>query len=122
MAQRYCDLCGEPKEDAPVIHDIGKCELTERLKGREEIKKLKASVKNWQDEWYKYRDLLGGLYFHHPAIDSDTERAYYINNLKTIKEKNCVDHSCATCDDCNSYIEDFVTGTVHVCRRTAQGY
>jgi len=119
MSKRECDLCGEPLED---IHDVVECNQKELIKGRLEIKKLKASVKNWQDEWYKYRDLLGGLYFHHPAIDSDTERAYYINNLKTIKEKNYVDHSCAMCDDCNSYMEDFVAGTVHICRRTAQGY
>ena len=87
MTKRDCSLCNEPMEDAPIIHDIGECEKTELLKGRLQIKKLKGDVKNWQDSWFHLRQIIGNLWWHHPAIDSDAERAYYQNNLKQLNLK-----------------------------------
>ena len=79
MAIRTCQLCGEPLED---IHDLVKCEHTELLKGRVESKKLKQSVEFWKDAWYEGRDIIGWLWWHHPAIDNDEQRAYYQANLR----------------------------------------
>lgn len=91
MPQRDCPLCGEPLEDAPKIHDVAKCEKTELLKGRETIKKLKDSLHEWKygkGGWFDLRDIIGFLWWHHPAIDSDEQRAYYQNNLKELRELN----------------------------------
>jgi len=85
--KRDCSLCNEQMEDAPAVHDLTLCEKTERLKGRVEIKKLKESVRNWQDAWFNYRDIVGKLHWHHEAIISDEQRVYYQNNLKQIAEK-----------------------------------
>jgi hypothetical protein len=62
---RDCSLCGEPLEDEPAIHDVAECEKTERLKGREEIKKLKASIDFWKEAWHSYRSLVGELMWKH---------------------------------------------------------
>lgn len=75
--KRSCDLCGEVLEEAPAIHDVAKCEKTELLKGRKEIKRLKASIDSWKDAWYQGREIIGRLWWYHPAIDSDAQRAYY---------------------------------------------
>lgn len=65
MAKRDCPLCGEVLEDEPAVHDVALCEKTERLKGRETIKKLRASVDNWKDAWYHQRSLIGELGWTH---------------------------------------------------------
>lgn len=75
--KRSCELCGEVLEEAPAIHDLAKCEHTELLKGRKEIKKLKAAIDFWKDGWYECRSIIGWLWWHHPAIDNDEKRAYY---------------------------------------------
>lgn len=101
MAQRDCPLCGETLEDAPAVHDLAKCEKTELTKGRETIKKLKVSLHEWKygtGGWFELRDIIGNLWWHHPAIDSDEKRAYYQNNLKAIRELN---NGKATVGSCN---------------------
>jgi hypothetical protein len=47
-----------------------------------EIAALKQSIAEWKDAWFKQRDIIADLWWKHPAIDSDHERAYYqrINN------------------------------------------
>lgn len=75
--KRECQFCGEVLEETPLIHDLAMCEKTERLKGRETIKKLKQDVESWKDSWYGLRQIIGQLWWHHPAIDSDKERTYY---------------------------------------------
>jgi hypothetical protein len=75
--KRDCPLCGEVLEDAPVIHDLVMCEQTERLKGRETIKKLKASIDAWKDSWFSLREIISDLWWYHPAICDDQERTYY---------------------------------------------
>jgi hypothetical protein len=72
--KRICNLCGEALED---VHDLALCEKTELIKGRLEIKKLKASVNSWKDAWYQAREIIGNLWWHHPAITNDNERSYY---------------------------------------------
>ncbi len=41
--------------------------------------------------------------------------AYYQANLKAIAEMNCVDHSCASCVDCENYMNDLAEGREHTC-------
>jgi hypothetical protein len=82
--KKYCLLCGEPLED---IHDLVLCEKTELLKGRATIKRLNESIRSWKDAWFQLREIIGWLWWHHPAIDSDERRAYYQNNLNKICEK-----------------------------------
>jgi hypothetical protein len=62
---RDCSLCGEPLEDEPAIHDVAECEKTERLKGREEIKRLKASIDSWKEAWWHQRDVISRLCWSH---------------------------------------------------------
>lgn len=84
MAVRMCSLCGKPLEYAPEVHDLAKCENTELLKGRVEIKRLRQAVSDWKDAWYEGRENLGTLWWHHPAITNDEQRAYYQNALDCI--------------------------------------
>jgi hypothetical protein len=74
-------------DDPPAIHDVVLCEKTELLKGRIEIKNLTAAVKSWKDAWYEGREIIGKLWWHHPAIDDDKSRVYYQTNLKTLENK-----------------------------------
>jgi hypothetical protein len=73
-------------EDPPAVHDPVQCEKTELLRGRLEIKKLKKSVDEWKDAWFHLREIIGKLWWHHPAIDNDSERAYYQHQLNRIRE------------------------------------
>lgn len=83
--KRVCPLCGDYLEDAPAEHNLVRCEKTELLKGREEIKKLKASVRFWNDAWYELREIIGNLWWHHPAIDNVEKRAYYQQAQREMK-------------------------------------
>jgi hypothetical protein len=84
--KRACPLCGEPVEELPAIHDVVTCEKTELLKGRKEIKRLRESVNSWRNAWFECRDIIGKLWWHHPAIDNDEQRAYYQEALKKIPQ------------------------------------
>lgn len=90
MAHRDCPLCGDPLQDAPAIHDVTQCEKTELLKGRNKILKLNESLASWKDAWFQLRDIIGKLWWHHPAIDNDEQRAYYQNNLQAIANSKMV--------------------------------
>lgn len=81
MAHRDCPLCGEILEDAPAVHDVVQCEKTELHKGRIKIQKLNESLASWKDAWFQLRDIIGKLWWHHPAIDNDKQRAYYQQQL-----------------------------------------
>jgi hypothetical protein len=61
--KKECPLCGEPLEEAPAIHNRAECQTTERLKGREEIKKLRRSVADWKDAWFHQREIIGWLWW-----------------------------------------------------------
>lgn len=73
--KRSCHLCGEFLEDPPAVHDEALCERTERLKGREIIKKLKASVDTWKDAWFQLRDIIGKLSWEHHNCPHETRPA-----------------------------------------------
>jgi hypothetical protein len=60
-----CPLCGENLEEAPAVHDPIQCATTELHKGRETIKKLKASIKDWVEAWYHYREIVGVMSWQH---------------------------------------------------------
>ena len=80
--KRQCDLCGEDLEDAPAIHDLINCEKIELTKSRVEIKNLKKSVHSWKIAWHEGRDIITKLWWHHPAIHDDNQRAYYQSMTK----------------------------------------
>lgn len=51
---------------------------------RQENADLKVSVEKWKDSWFRLRDILGRLWWHHPAIEDDAERAYFQLQLRSI--------------------------------------
>jgi hypothetical protein len=84
----FCELCNE---ELPADF-IGKvCADKFQCLGREvelvkaENKKLKLAVKFWNEAWFEGRDILGWLWWHHPAIHNDEQRIYYQNMTKDIK-------------------------------------
>ena len=56
------------------------CELETKLfQANKEIKKLTASIHEWKHGkggWFELREIIGNLWWHHPAIDSDDVRDY----------------------------------------------
>lgn len=54
---------------------------------RKETNKLKASIHEWKygvGGWFELREIIGKLWWHHPAIDSDEARGYYQQVLREI--------------------------------------
>lgn len=52
----------------------------EVLKLRTETKKLRDSLHEWKygtGGWFELREIIGKLWWHHPAIDNDEKRGYY---------------------------------------------
>ena len=80
--KRCCEFCGEELKD---IHDSAQCKEIERLNGRKTIKTLKESVNSWKDAWFQGRDIIANLWWYHPAIADDNQRAYYQAAQKRIK-------------------------------------
>jgi hypothetical protein len=62
------------------------CVQTQLDQANLEIKKLKSSIDSWKDAWFHLREIIGNLWWHHPAIDNDEARAYYQAHLTRIKE------------------------------------
>lgn len=78
MAEKQtCDRCGEVLE---AYHFLDRCERLEFLRAKKEISKLKSSVELWKDAWHHLRDVIGRLWWNHPAIHNDERRAYYRDN------------------------------------------
>ncbi len=50
-----------------------------------EVKKLRQSLTEWKDAWFQLREIIGNLWWHHPAIDNDEQRRYYQANLRHIE-------------------------------------
>lgn len=74
------------------IHDDDLCIGRQLAQAKKEIQKLKASVDAWKDAYRQLRDIIGWLWWHHPAIASDESRQYYQHNLKVLKEKKQHEH------------------------------
>lgn len=47
-----------------------------------ELKRTKESLQIMKDGWFESREIIGKLWWFHPAIDSDEQRAYYQNVQK----------------------------------------
>lgn len=114
--EENCPKCGALYTwDLGLPHNEDLCLGRQLLQARKEIKTLKASVDGWKDAWFHLREIIGNLWWYHPAIDSDERRAYYQGVLKAQRMKDCVDHSCAECDDCEAYLDDLGSGVEHRC-------
>jgi len=85
-SKQVCNLCGEYLEETPAIHNLAKCERTELLKSRKEIKKLKVSIEFWKNSWHEGRNIIGWLWWNHPAIMNDERLVYYRNQHTKTKE------------------------------------
>jgi hypothetical protein len=75
MANKTCDKCGTEitKNDKPIEHTQSQC--IDILVSQ--VMKLKTSVADWKDEWFHLRDIIGKLWWEHPAIHDDEQRTYY---------------------------------------------
>lgn len=58
----------------------------------QENQKLKEAILPWKDAWFHCREIIGWLWWHHPAIDDDKQRAYYQANLRALEAKNALDN------------------------------
>lgn len=93
MAYKESELCKDchaPKVWDHLtggIHDQLLCEKRQLNQLRIENKKLKKAVEFWKDAWYEVRDLLGNLWWHHPAFDTEDRYRYYKNYHMQWKEK-----------------------------------
>lgn len=81
-----CSKCGEIFY--AKYHFLDRCEKLELIRARKEIKILKDSVLSWKDAWFHLREIIGNLWWHHPAIDSDVSRDYYQAASQRVKEIN----------------------------------
>ena len=52
---------------------------------RQDNEKLKQSQADWKDAWFELREIIGNLWWHHPAIDNDEKRLYYQLNLQRLR-------------------------------------
>lgn len=80
--QAICQLCAEPLEEDPNEHNLILCQRNELIKARQTIKQLKSSLDSWKTAWYELREIIGRLWWHHPAIEDDKSREYYQHNGK----------------------------------------
>lgn len=92
----YCRDCGAPRDWDMLTnghHDKLLCEGRQLIQLRVENKKLKKSLEEWKDAWFHLREIIGKLWWWHPAIDSDEQRAYYQNNQQAIANKRNLDRN-----------------------------
>lgn len=80
------DICPSCKEECnPHDHDYKHCMLDQIELLKQENKKLKASVESWKNAWYHCRDIIGKLWWEHPALYCDKSLAFYRKHLKVSK-------------------------------------
>lgn len=94
---KRCDKCGVPLHWdllTELKHDEDICLGRQLQQARAEIKKLKASVDAWKDAWFQLREIIGYLWWHHPAISDESQLQQYQNNLIQLKEKKYETGSC----------------------------
>jgi hypothetical protein len=88
---KLCDKCHAPLHWDMLtdsIHDDNLCVGRQLTQAKAEIKKLKASVEDWRDSWFQLRDIIGRLWWHHPALSSEESLKYYQDNLKRLAEQS----------------------------------
>jgi len=100
MKDKYFDRHGNqllcPKCNAPLVwdiltghtHDDDVCMGRQLQQAKAEIKKLRTSLQEWKEAWFELRDIIGRLWWNHPALSDENTLRYYQNNLKVLKEKD----------------------------------
>ena len=76
----HCEDCGYALKWDLLTgghHDRDLCLGRQFVQVKAENKRLKESVKSWMNAWYELREIIGNLWWHHPAIHDDQKRAYY---------------------------------------------
>ena len=87
----YCVTCS--RENEIVNKDDPDLSLTNRIRFLEEQnKKLQEGAGSWKEAWWHLREIIGWLWWHHPAIDDDKQRAYYQANLRALEAKQAYDN------------------------------
>ena len=87
----YCVVCS--RESQIVEKGAPDLSLTNRIRFLEEQnKKLQEGAGSWKEAWWNLRQIIGWLWWHHPAIDSDEHRAYYQANLRALEAKQAYDN------------------------------
>lgn len=78
MKEVHCDKCDEVlTTPGSECVDISACRDRQLTTALQENDKLKTSVKEWKDSWFQLREGIKWLWWDHPAIASDEQRAYY---------------------------------------------
>lgn len=88
---KRCPECNAPLDWDMLTggrHDRDICISRQLIQTKAEIKKLKASVDSWKDAWYQLRDIIGWLWWYHPAIASEASRSVYQNNQKIYEARS----------------------------------
>lgn len=87
----FCTTCSHEKE--AVEKGDPDLSLTNRIRFLEEQnKKLQEGAGSWKEAWIHLREIIGWLWWHHPAIDDDKQRAYYQANLRALEAKQALDN------------------------------
>jgi hypothetical protein len=83
MAKKeLCEKCQAPMSDD---HTEWSCMERELAALRKECVSLKKTIIFWKDAWFECREIIGKLWWHHPAIDNDEQREYYQQHLNRNK-------------------------------------
>src|SRR5271169_219577 len=59
------------------VHDRDLCIKRQLDAAKAEIKTLKAAVAFWKDAWYEVREIIGKLWWHHPAFEDEKIYQYH---------------------------------------------
>jgi len=87
----YCSTCS--REQGNVEKGEPDLSMKNRIRFLEEQnKKLQEGAGSWKEAWVHLRDIIGWLWWHHPAIDDDKQRAYYQANLRALEAKQQYDN------------------------------
>lgn len=92
---KACEDCGAPLAWDLLTgesHDKDLCFGRQFVQIKAENKKLKAAEKFWKDAYFEGREIIGKLWWHHPAIDNDEVRAYYQANLHELAKMRPVSY------------------------------
>ena len=86
--QLKCIACGFERTIISPLLNGYVCDASESCVIRQldniklELKRTQAMVEFWKNAWHETRKIIGKLWWHHPAIDNDEQRAYYQNVQK----------------------------------------
>lgn len=103
---QFCPKCDHPE----ISHREEDCLRTQLAIANKEIIKLKSSIDEWKNSWFELRNIVGNLWWDHPAISSDQERDYYLKLMLDWKYplQSCQDNSCGHCLSCENLFNDII--------------